>query len=156
MPSVVWDDALEAERPVTEQDVRAWVEGREHLETVLNDYIRARNDIDPEFKCDTVGESYDGAEAQFDSRFVEVTWTWHGRCGSTEDEHRSIPLEHLWSQDWEACIKADVERKRLEKIASEERAKAAKDAEVEKKRLDNEAHERATFKRLQAKYGGTP
>jgi hypothetical protein len=153
MASTTWDEALDAERPVTEQDIRAWIEGREKLETTLNEYIRARNTIDPEFKCSTVGESYDGAEAEFGSRYVEVTWTWYGRCGSTEEEHRAIPLEHLWSDNWEAAIHADVERKRLEKLDREERAKAVKEAEAEKKRKDNEAHEIATFKRLQAKYG---
>jgi len=154
MASTIWDDTLDAERPVTEQDVRGWVDGKEKLESTLNDYIRARNKIDPEFMCVTVGEGDDG-NAEFGTRWAVITWTHYGRCGSTEDENRSIPMEHLWADDWQSAITADFEAKKQEKLASEARAKAAKAAEAEKKRLDNEAHELALFKRLQEKFGGS-
>jgi hypothetical protein len=154
MASTIWDDTLNAERPVTEQDVRGWVEARGHLEEALNDYIRTRNKIDPEFRCATVGEG-DDAKAEFGARYVEITWTSYGRCGSTEDENRSILMEHLWADDWQSAITADLEAKKQEKLASEVRAKAAKAAEAEKKHKDNEAHELALFKRLQEKFGGS-
>jgi hypothetical protein len=155
MASTFWDDALDAERPVTEQDVRGWIVGKGLLEEALNDYIRARNKIEPEFRCSLINKGYDDAKAEFGTHYVEITWTSYGRCGSTEDEHCSIPVEHLWADDWQTAIKADLERKAQEKLASEARAKAAKAAEAEKKRLDNEAHELALFKRLQEKFGGS-
>ena len=147
----IWDEELGDHRSVTEKEVRTWIEGAAELETTLNEYIRERNSIDREFRCDIVGP--DDARAEWGTQFVDVYWTSYGRCGSREDEHVSIPLEHLWADDWEVAIRAELARKEQERLDKEARAKAAKDAEAEKKRKDNEDWERAQLKRLQEKYG---
>ena len=146
----IWDEELGDYRTVTEKEVRSWVEGAAELERTLNEYIQERNSLDREFRCQTMGSG--DARAEWGDRFVDVYWTSYGRRGSYEDEHVSIPLEHLWAADWGAVIRADLARKEQERLDKEARAKAAKEAEAEKKRKDNEDWERAQLKRLQEKY----
>jgi hypothetical protein len=152
MASVIWDDAIEGERLVTEQDVRAWIDGAEKLECALNDYIRERNKIDTSFHCDTVGETNDGAEVGFSGTVILVTFNdrWDN------SQQRTIPIEHLWNQDWESAIKADVAQKLEAQKQAERKAAEDRKAAEEKKRKDSEAHELATYKRLHAKYGVMP
>lgn len=149
MASTIWDDAIEGERTVTEQDVRAWIDGAEKLECAINDYIRERNKIDTSFHCDTVGETNDGAEVGFSGTVILVTFNdrWDN-C-----QHRTIPIEHLWSQDWESAIKADVAHNLELKKEAERKARLDLEAELEQKRKNAEAHELATYKRLHARYG---
>lgn len=147
----IWDEELGDYRPVTEKEVRAWVEGVSELERTLNEYIHERRDLDREFQCETVGG--DSVRVEYSDRFVDIYWTSYRRCGSREEEHTTIPLEHLWASDWSAVIRSDMARREQERRTAEERAKAAKEAEAEQRSRDHEAHERAMLRRLQEKYG---
>jgi len=152
MASTIWDDAIEGERLVTEQDVRSWIDGAEKLECALNDYIRERNKIDTSFYCDTVGDSNEGANVEFCGTVAVIRF----RDRWDNSQERTIPIEHLWSQDWESAIKADVAHQLELKKEAERKARLDLEAELEQKRKNAEAHELATYKRLHAKYGVTP
>lgn len=151
MASTIWDDAIEGERVVTEQDVRAWIDGAEKLECAINDYIRERNKIDTSFQCDTVGDTNDGAKAEFCGTVVVVRF--EDRWDNSQE--RTIPIDHLWSPDWETAIKADVVHQLELKKEAERKARADLEAEQDRRRNSTEAQELATYKRLHAKYGVT-
>jgi len=152
----VWNDD-EGENDIVEvtpELVQKLKDSADLFAQMINNYIRARQKVDPEFENVPefeMGGSEDVSfdlEADLDEGEITVEWKEYGRCGDSEHYIRSFPYSGLGNREWEARAKAEAEVKAL--VAAEKRAKAEA---AHKKAV--EERERGMLQALQAKYGST-
>ena len=151
----IWDEGLGDWRGPNEAEIRTWVATRGLLERSVDAYLEIREGLDSDYhRCWNISG---GAEAEFTDSSVILTWISSDRYGDREDHRLEFPIEHLWAPDVEAAIRADIavreEREKQAKLKAEQEAQQRREAAERKAEVDKERDERATLKRLQAKYG---
>jgi hypothetical protein len=141
---------------VTKELVEKLKDSADLFAQVINNYIGARQKVDPEFKNVPRFEMGGSEDTSFDLEAfnlekdeITVEWKEFGRCGDSDYFTRSFPFSDLWDPKWEARAKAEAETKA--KAAAEKQAAA----ELARKKATEE-RERKQLQKLQAKYGGAP
>ena len=156
MASTIWDDAIGDERPLTKDEVCDMRDKTEAFIGAINQYITARNGIDPAFQCAQVNlDDKDCALYIYPPTDITIEWRQEEYCRGRgrEDYQRSFPLAHLWDPNWEQAIRAEVAEN--QRLAEQAKLKAEQDAarKLAASKAADEEKERELLKLLQAKYG---
>lgn len=161
--ATIWDELEGDDRPMTEADVRKLYamafddsdvtvavqqQAEADFKRIVDDYIRVRNHLDPEWR--SVPETGDeDADFDFLGESVTIEWKEWDRCGDADYFLRDFPISDLWEPDWEAYIRSIVEKR--------EAVKRTKQLDEQAKRAAaREAAERRQLADLLAKYGVPP
>lgn len=117
---------------------------------MVQEYFNLRGKIDRIFdhhiSSEDILDEDDYDEIDFwDDELLHVQWQLYGRCGDYDYFDEYFPIEHLWSDEWEADVKEQIKiRKEREERERKERERRAAEA--------LERRERETLRKLLAKY----
>ena len=142
----------------TEQEVReALAESRKadkatwDLINIIQEYVDLRAKFDPDYDHgyidieELADDDEDGSLDFHEADFITLQWKQYGRCGDYDYYYESFPIEHLWSDDWEADARAQAEAKK-EREEREREAYRKRQAEAQERR------EREQLRTLLRKY----
>jgi len=142
----------------TEQEVReALAESNKdqkatrELIDIIQEYVDLRSNFDPDYDHgyidieELADDDEDGNLDFYEADFITIQWKQYGRCGDYDYFYESFPIEHLWSDDWEADARAQAEAKR-EREERERQARIKRQAEAQERR------EREQLRTLLRKY----
>lgn len=127
----LWDYEEEPKPSIFSDDFRETLRQAHEFFLHIEDYIRMRGKIDPTFK-NIQGPRY---ARSLDLHGDSIDWEWQqsDRCGDYYYLRRSIPFEHLWAEDPEALIRAELEAEEQKKRNAEEQKKRAVEEQDRKK-----------------------
>lgn len=120
------------------------------LINMIEKYIEIRDRIDSKFDGVSAWELSDSNNDDGDIDFygddsITLEWTVQDRCGYHEYHTETFPIEHLWSDEWENEIRAEI-KVRKEREARERAERKRKEAERK------ERNERARLRLLAQRY----
>jgi len=148
-----WNDELGdyEDIEVTQELVEKLRQSAIEFTEVVNNYLSAREEVDPNFK----GVPRFSMEGDEDSSFdclgdvFVIQWKEYGRCGDADYFSRAFPFSDLWNPAWKARVQTEIEE-----TARKEREK--REAAALARKQSEEERERKLLQSLQAKYGAAP